>query len=44
LRLKLSAALRKADVPITSSCMCRINIAELAETCCGMVQGWRGLA
>jgi hypothetical protein len=44
LRLKLSAALRKADVPITSSCMCRTNIAELAETCCGMVQGRRGLA
>ena len=44
LRLKLSAALRKADVPITSSCMCRTNIAELAKTCCGMVQGRRGLA
>ena len=44
LQLKLSAALWKADVPITSSCMCRTNIAELAETCCGMVQGRRGLA
>ena len=43
LRLKLSAALRRADVPITSSCMCRTNIAELAETCCGMEQGRRDL-
>jgi hypothetical protein len=42
-RQKLSAALRRADVPITSSCMCRTDIAELAETCCGMVQGRQGL-
>jgi hypothetical protein len=39
LRLKLSAALRKADIPITSSCMCRTGTADLAATCCGMAQG-----
>jgi tetratricopeptide (TPR) repeat protein len=38
LRLKLSDVLAKADIPITSSCMCRSNIAELNETCCGVAQ------
>jgi hypothetical protein len=41
LRLKLSAALRKADIPISSSCMCRTGTADLAATCCGMAQGGR---
>lgn len=41
LRLKLSAALQKADIPITSSCMCRTSTADLAATCCGTTQGQR---
>ena len=36
LRLKLSAALKKADIPSTSSCMCRIKTADITATCCGM--------
>jgi len=36
LRLKLSAALKKTDIPITSSCMCRINTADITANCCGM--------
>jgi tetratricopeptide (TPR) repeat protein len=36
LRLKLSAALDKTDIPITSSCMCRTGTAGFAAMCCGM--------
>jgi hypothetical protein len=42
LRLRLAAALQKADIPIASSCMCRTGALELAETCCGMAQGRHG--
>ena len=31
---KLSAALAKADVPITSSCMCRLNNDRPPQACC----------
>ena len=31
---KLAAALAKADVPITSSCMCRLNDRPPAKACC----------
>ena len=31
---KLSAALAKADVPITSSCMCRLTDDRLPQPCC----------
>ena len=31
---KLSAALAKADVPITSSCMCRLTDFRLPQPCC----------
>lgn len=31
---KLSAALAKADVPITSSCMCRLTDCQLPQPCC----------
>jgi hypothetical protein len=36
LRLQLAAAQQKADFPIRSSCMCRIDAAELAAACCQM--------
>jgi hypothetical protein len=38
LRLKLAAALGKADIPITSSCMCRTNPPAPGATCCGTVR------
>ncbi|MGC1887290.1 MAG: hypothetical protein WA709_14540 [Stellaceae bacterium] len=41
LRLKLSTALQKADIPITSSCMCRTGTADFATACCGTAQGGR---
>jgi hypothetical protein len=31
---KLAAALAKADVPITSSCMCRLNDGQPPKACC----------
>jgi hypothetical protein len=42
LRLKLAAALQKADIPITSSCMCRTGSIEPAEPCCAMPRRGRG--
>ena len=33
LQAKLARVMQKADVPISSSCMCRTNIS--ADTCCG---------
>jgi tetratricopeptide (TPR) repeat protein len=36
LRLNLSAALQKADVPINSSCMCRLSTVDTVANCCGM--------
>lgn len=34
LSAKLSAALAKADVPITSSCMCRLTGSAPPQQCC----------
>jgi len=34
LKAKLAAALAKADVPITSSCMCRLNDRPTPKSCC----------
>ena len=36
---KLAAALAKADVAITSSCMCRASTVELRPACCGASVG-----
>jgi tetratricopeptide (TPR) repeat protein len=34
LRRKLAAALAKTDIPIASSCMCRVSVANTARSCC----------
>jgi hypothetical protein len=39
LRAKLAAALENADVPITSSCMCRLQTVVVEASCCSAMQG-----
>jgi tetratricopeptide (TPR) repeat protein len=39
LQAKLAAALENADVPITSSCMCRLQTVVVEASCCSAMQG-----
>ncbi len=39
LQRMLASAMQKADVPITSSCMCRTRTTDLDGTCCGRMHG-----
>jgi tetratricopeptide (TPR) repeat protein len=39
LRDRLATALAMADVPITSSCMCRLHATKVETSCCGGAEG-----